>query len=112
MRRWRLYLALVVLLVLAADVRPQQARQNEGPRYVVFAFADMPGHACGIPAAILFSEPEDAFLERNRQAAAFFGVRPGLDAQKIILHYSCVDEILGNLGAYRRRGAISLGDVR
>jgi hypothetical protein len=108
---WRLYLALAVLLLLAADVRPQHAKQDAVQHVVGFAHVLTHPSACSIPSAVAFTEPQAADLERNREAAAHFGERARLDVQEVILHYSCVAAIIDNLEAFRLRGVVSIEDV-
>lgn len=112
MRWWRLYLALAVPLVLAADVQPNHATREVGPQYVIYAYTDIPDGACGVPAAVAFSEPQDAYLQRNRVASQAFGGRPSLATQEAIRHYSCVRAVTVQLDLYRQMGAASVEQVR
>ncbi|GIH09925.1 hypothetical protein Rhe02_79920 [Rhizocola hellebori] len=109
-------MALAVLLLLAADMRPHPVKQESDhggvQRAVIIAYLTEHGRACGVPSAVAMSEPQDAYLERNRVAAAAFGVRPRLDVQDTILHHSCVRTVMDSLDAYRRQGGVSLGTVR
>jgi hypothetical protein len=111
--RWRLCLVLIMMIVIAGEVPSPPPRGDAVLGSDVFGYVQEPSLGCGLPASVAFSEPQEAYLERNREAAAeYFSMHSKLDTQNVILHYPCVRSISVNLDAYRSRGIISTEIVR
>jgi len=100
-------MALAVLLLVGADVRPQGADPSDKINGVVgyaLIVAFDSANACDAPLAVTATQPLYGFVNDNQAAAVAFGRRPGLGSLDVIQHFPCVQTISVELDAYRQLG--------